>query len=348
MSELTNIKLSQKEVSCQWLTAADIMAIKNNEEPWLWQPFIRRVGIAVLAGASDCGKSTLARQLAIAIATRQNEFLGHAFHVKHGRVCYIATEDEQYGTKEVLGKVFTGLGIEPVDAVHFLFDSENAIKDVQEFLKENKVDALVFDTWSDGFRGNPNNWVDIRANLEPYQHLATQHGCAVILLHHNVKNSEKREPDKNKLNGSQAIEAKARSVLELRVGDNSSERLLTITKGNLVSHDLKQKSIVLEMDGDTLILTNTGRIKDIKGGGTSDRSKYDREIWLSRFKEHRREGMSIDATRQFLAEKFTEETVPKSTWYKNNLRETDGQSIAKETVGLTGISELLNNTNNKQ
>lgn len=191
----------------KWVTGTEILNLKEESTSrFLWEPFIPKIGMVALAGPSDCGKSTLVRQLAISVATKQDAFLGSPLNVNHGRVCYIATEDEQYGTKPVLEKQLTGFGLDKADDLYFKFDSTDFLKDTTEFLSKSKVDLIVIDAWLDIFKGNPNDASAVRNEINPWYSLAKKHECCILLLHHNVKNSEKSGPDKNKLNGSQALD----------------------------------------------------------------------------------------------------------------------------------------------
>jgi hypothetical protein len=67
------------------------------------------------------------------------------------------------------------------------------------------------------------------------------------LIHHNNKGSKDNNPDKMNLNGSQAIEAKLRALLEIReINDN--EKQLSIVKGNYNSSETKNRRIIISQD----------------------------------------------------------------------------------------------------
>src|SRR5690606_20780859 len=134
----------------------------------------------------------------------------------------------------------------------------------------------VVDMWADVFRGNPNDQVHVRSNFNQYKKLVRKYKCSVLLLHHNVKNSESAQPDKRLSNGSVAIEGSARCVIELRGYEgNDDDRLITIVKGNYVSPEMKKKGLVITYDRHSMVFTTTGRqitISSLGGGG----QKYNR------------------------------------------------------------------------
>jgi energy-coupling factor transporter ATP-binding protein EcfA2 len=313
----------------KWFSVTDLMGMTDGpQERCLWEPYIPKIGIVALAGPSDCGKSTLARQLALAVATQQSEFLNYPLNVKHGMSCYVATEDEHFGTKRVLEKQLSGFDIEGTDKLQFIFDSQSFLKDLSAFLEENKVDLVVVDAWADIFSGNPNMNTDVRQALAPWSDLAKKHECCIVMLHHNVKNSEKDKPDKNKLIGSQALEAKLRCVLELRLGNNPDERFLTILKGNYLPPEVKNKPFVLKLDSNSLLFSNTSKAIDFVSNNRG--KQYDKEVWLSRFQECRSETDSVRKTVGMLEAKYPGEEVPKRSWFTENMKMLDGRSDSKE------------------
>ncbi len=324
-----------------WITGTEILNLAEDDKSrFLWEPFIPKVGMVALAGASDCGKSTLVRQLAISIATKQKTFLGSPLNVNHGRACYIATEDEQYGTKPVLQKQLKGFGFDALDTLHFDFESENFYKDVETFLSEFRVDLIVIDAWLDIFQGNPNDAAAVRSELKPWFRLAKKHECCFLLLHHNVKNSENSDPNKNKLNGSQALEAKLRCIFELRMAANapSDERHLTIIKGNYLPPEQKNKPWILKLDSESMLFTKIG--ESTRLDGVAKRKGYDRDLWLARYKEVAKDGLSIKSVVGILDEKFPDEEVPKMTWFKENKVAMDGRSNGIENDRPTALASL--------
>jgi hypothetical protein len=329
---IVDIAVSEKpEMDKKWFSVSDLMGMDDNPQDYcLWEPFLLRTGIAAIAGPSDCGKSTWARQLALSIVTRQTEFLNFPLNVKHGKVCYIATEDGPFDTKRVLKKQLDGFDTEVTEALKFLFDPATVMDDLTVFLTENSVDLIVIDAWADIFDGNPNNNIDVRKALAKWSDLAKKHECCILMLHHNVKHSEKSNPDKNKLIGSQALEAKVRCVLDLRLGapqQSEDVRHLTILKANHLPPGMKGKPNILKLDGDSLLFTNTSKFADF---AIATKGKiYDKEIWLKRFEDVRAAVTSDRKAIGILVEKFPDEEVPKRSWFIDNFKVV-GQSISKE------------------
>ena len=345
MTSTSNIQVNNsKEVLDPeaWVTGTEMLNQKDDDSShYLWEPFMRKVGMVALAGPSDCGKSILVRQLAIAVATKQKTFLGSPLNVNHGRVCYIATEDEQYGTKTVLKKQLKGFGVEKLDNLHFKFESTNFYKATKAFLSKNKADLIIVDAWLDIFLGNPNDPAAVRRELNPWHSLALQHECCILLLHHLVKNSENTEPNKNRLNGSQGLEAKLRLILDLRAVNNGvpNERQLTIIKGNYLPPEMKNKPWILTLNPDTMLFTKTGARAQFEG--VAKKKGYNREKWLERYSDASKNGGSIKSVVGILEDQFPDEEIPSVTWFKENRLASDGRCHSKEDDRPT-IPDSLN------
>ncbi len=341
INSVVNVTISEQPLEGKkWFSVDDLMNIEDDPNGWcLWEPFIPKIGIVALAGPSDCGKSTLARQLALAVATGQKEFLNSTLNVKHGRALYVSTEDEHTGTKRVLEKQLEGFDIDGTDKLQFIFETQNILEELALFLRDNPADLIVVDAWADIFNGNPNNNIDVRQALKPWDELAKRHECCIVMLHHLVKNADKAEPDKNKLIGSQALEAKLRCILELRLGALPDERLLTILKGNYLPPEIKNKPNVLKLDSSCLVFSNSSKTAST----VNKKSKqYDKEVWRKRFQDCRTETASDRKVIGMLRVKYAGEEIPGRSWFVENLKDVVGLSIPIENDQPT--STLLTST----
>lgn len=306
----------------KWYTANDILELRIKDGIWLWDTYLPKGEITGITGPSDTGKSTLLRQLALAIASGAKEFLGQALHTVTGHVIYVSTEDGAVGLQQSLQKQVTGMGIdkECLSRLHFLFDEQNLFVEVEKKLQRQQVDLLAIDAMSDTFEGNANDFVAVRAYMRKLKQLARQYNCSVILLHHNTKNSEKGAPDKNKLNGSQALEAKMRSLFELRLDDNANKRLLTILKGNYLPQELKKQSAVINFDGEHLLFSSAGVVKNASTGlRLEGGKKYNEQYWVQQMWILKDDAsLSFEDARSRLVTMHPNEYVPGTTWFKTH------------------------------
>jgi len=250
------------------VTGETLMKMKIKDLPYLVQGLIPKTSMVALAGSSDTGKSSLLRQLASAISSGDNDFLGFKLNIKHGRVLYISTEDDSFAMAYLLDKYNSFLRPEQLKNLFFLFDTEDYFVKIENILKVTPVDAIIIDTFTDLYGGEMNSTNKIRSYLNQYSTIATRFDCATIFLHHTGKRTEDLIPSKSNLLGSQGFEAKMRLVLELRRDfDQNHLRHLCIVKGNYVPDKEKEMSYVLDFK--EFYFRNTGKrvpfVKLIKG-----------------------------------------------------------------------------------
>lgn len=300
-------------------TAKELVALGIQEMPMLWGKFIPKKSISILCGGSDCGKSTLLKDLALSIAYEKDNFLGFKLNHETGNVLYVSTEEQEDQLSFVLGKQMNKYekNDTALEKLAFLYhDGENPLSRIENKLQEKKHDLLIIDSFGDLMEGNSNSIVDVRKMLSRYSTLCHSYDVSILLLHHNTKNSEFVAPDKNRLNGSQAIEAKARAVLDFRKDQNPNYRYLTPVKGNLMEDSLKGKGIKLEFDSSTFTYSIMGNTCEWNSNNTSKSGKYDDPKLIRRFIELKRQGLSFAKVKEKLALEF--KSAPSITWLKEN------------------------------
>ncbi len=241
------------------ITGDQLLLSKIESILCLVEPFLQQVGLACLAGSSDTGKSSLLRQLAIAIVTGETHFLGFNIHAIHRSVIYVSTEDLERETAYLLFRQSNTHLPESLQGLRFLFDTTDLLNELDKRLSNKPADLVIIDCFSDAYGGDLKDTQRIRTYLHPYQELAAKHQCLILFLHHTGKRTENFEPSKNNLLSGQGFEAKMRLVIELRADlMNPNHRHLCIVKGNYLPAKLKKESHLLNFDEQTFTFTNTG------------------------------------------------------------------------------------------
>jgi RecA-family ATPase len=333
-----------------FITASEIIKIGPKEVPKLWKPFLNKVGLAGFVGSSDCGKSTLMRQLTLSIALREEEFLGYPLSWEHGRAMYICTEDNLESISPSLQKQIPDISTK-LDNLKFLFvESSHIYKQVEEELSKCPVDLIVLDTWSDLYKGNANQFNEIRSGLTPLKNIANKFKCCVVIIHHTIKNSENSEPNKNRVNGSQAIEATLRSVLELRNIDDGKSKCLSVIKGNYISADFKRKGLKLDFDEEHLLFSteHEGVDFDKMGQDRSNRKYSNPEVFKRLCHLKKIENRSYVECRKTLALEFGEMNVPELTQLKTIYKGMVSQSEPKDTDQPTNTGDQVVDKSNDE
>lgn len=254
--EHTNRIIQQAEIE---ITGEKLLLTEIKEIPTLVYPFLQQTGLACLAGSSDTGKSSILRQLAVAIVTGENNFLGFQINAKHRSVIYVSTEDLERETAYLLSRQTQRYKPEFLKGLRFVFDIENLYSELGKRLTNKPADLVIIDCFADAYGSDLKDTQRIRTYLHPFQELAQKHKCLILFLHHTGKRTENFEPSKNNLLSGQGFEAKMRLVIELRADLlNPLHRHLCIVKGNYLPASYKKESYVLQFDEQNFVFSNTG------------------------------------------------------------------------------------------
>jgi len=254
--EHTNRIIQQAEIE---ITGEKLLLTEIKEIPTLVYPFLQQTGLACLAGSSDTGKSSILRQLAVAIVTGENNFLGFQINAKHRSVIYVSTEDLERETAYLLSRQTQRYKPEFLKGLRFVFDIENLYSELGKRLTNKPADLVIIDCFADAYGSDLKDTQRIRTYLHQFQELAQKHKCLILFLHHTGKRTENFEPSKNNLLSGQGFEAKMRLVIELRADLlNPLHRHLCIVKGNYLPASYKKESYVLQFDEQNFVFSNTG------------------------------------------------------------------------------------------
>jgi archaellum biogenesis ATPase FlaH len=223
----------------------------------LVEPIIPATGLFSIVGASDTGKSMLLRQMALSVLN-EPDFLGYRINAKYKKVIVISTEDGKESISYLLHKQVKNC--DGLDNIRFCFETENVPEYLEQQLEIENVDLVIIDAWGDVFAGNnQNDSSQIRLYLNQLRTIANKFECAIGILHHTGKRTEKLTPSKNNILSGQGYEAKMRLIIELRTdASDATYKHLCIVKGNYLGKDFKEKSQKLLLNGETFLFTDTG------------------------------------------------------------------------------------------
>jgi RecA-family ATPase len=229
------------------ITAQELIENDIIEIPWFLDKLIPMGGLTVVSGSSDTGKSTFLRQMAMALVSGREDYIGQRFTTKHRSVIYVSTEDDLLSLSpriKVEKNYFSAT--DDYANLRFIFDYEGINEKLREAYERQPADCIILDAFGDLFDGDPNSASSTRGFMNPYKAMADEFRCAIIFLHHNRKSAGTTSPDKNDLLGSMAIEAKARSVLMLSQPESRPDRrTLKVVKGNYLTPD--EKKVVYDL-----------------------------------------------------------------------------------------------------
>ncbi|GAB3394333.1 AAA family ATPase [Azotobacter armeniacus] len=215
-------------------------AIKPRGIRWLWPAWIAKGKLTVLAGAGGAGKTTLAIGLA-AILTSGGHYPDGSLCTERGNVLIWTSEDDPADTL-VPRLMAAGADLSRVHIIngrinhkgeHEPFDPAtdfNLLRKAVEAL--GGASLLILDPVVNLVKGDMHKANDVRRSLQVVVDFAEEHDCAVLGISHFSKGSGGSSPA-DRVIGSQAFGALARTVLVAAKQEDSEVRVLARAKSNI-------------------------------------------------------------------------------------------------------------------
>ncbi|WP_217903947.1 AAA family ATPase [Bordetella genomosp. 4] len=228
--------------SVSLMCAADV-----EEKPihWLWDGWVARGKLSLLAGAAGTGKTTLALGLTATITTGGTWPDGQQC-VEPGNVLIWSSEDDPADTLKPrlmacgadVRRVFFVQGVtDPMTGDMLPFDPARDIPTLTAAVSAiGGASLLLVDPIVSAVAGDMHRANDVRRGLQAVVDFAAAHNCAVLGITHFSKGSAGTTPQERVI-GSQAFGAFARAVLVAAKQDGHEGRVLARAKSNISVDD---------------------------------------------------------------------------------------------------------------
>ena len=181
--------------------------------PYLLKGLIPERAITVIAGKTGCGKSLFCLYIADGISRGDKVF--EQLETKKSRALYMDFEmnEEDYIYRTII------LCHEENDLIisygaRWKAEEEIQVAVLKEYIKENEINLIVFDTLSKIHRGDENSSTDITKVMEFLLDMIEELQITIILIHHHNKGKDNEGMYKGR--GSTAIPDNCASYLEVQ------------------------------------------------------------------------------------------------------------------------------------
>lgn len=220
---------------------------------WVVDNLLTEGGMSVMAGPPKSGKSTLMRQLVLAVS-RGGEFLGRK--VKAGKVIYLALEEQE----GVLKDQYKTSGLTENDnmIIHTGgVQTEDPILDLRSAILDFEPSIVVIDTLFLLMQiESINDYRQVNEAMAKFRNLARETNTHIITVHHTKKDGE--STGANRILGSSAIHGAVDSALILTVEDK--RRFFTTSQR--FGKTFYDQELVFDKDTATYLLGNNNKNKD--------------------------------------------------------------------------------------
>jgi putative DNA primase/helicase len=253
-ASLTNKSAVSTQVTSRKIDLVNAATIKPEAITWLWNDWLARGKLHILAGAAGTGKTTLS--LSIAATISKGGLFADGSKAERGNVIIWSGEDDASDTiiPRLIGagadlsriQIINGCisdterdAFDPSSDICLLQDAVTVMGGVSLFL----IDPIVTAVSGDMHKAN-----DVRRGLQPLVDFAMQNNAAILGITHFSKGSKGASPQERVI-GSQAFSAVARVVLVAAKQDDGQTRVLAKAKANIC---LDQGGIEYEIEPCTL------------------------------------------------------------------------------------------------
>ena len=299
----------------------DMLSSEDMEIQYVIEKLKPRGEISMIYGGSGAGKSMVERCFLFAVAYGMSEYLGFKIDlpVEERKVCLIITEDTERSMRTLLKRQaqyfeqFRTIESPVLDVISSVEDE--TVKVLEKRLQEVNYSLIVIDTPQDEMVGSINDSTIIRQYFKGIALLAEKYNIAITVVHHKRKYTGDKEPSKEDLSGSQALNARPRVIYEFRENvNNPNYRNLTPVKANYESYEFLNTSYVYEMNPETLTFSDTGlRVPSDQVGMDTHKLDINARI-MDKIKEYKHTNPKIlqKEVLELLNEEFPEERINQS------------------------------------
>lgn len=182
-------KKQGKDINSSSWTAKELLEAEIPEVSFIVEGLLPQ-GMFWMSAGKKIGKSYLALQLMIAVASKNKKFLGK--EVKHGKVLYISFEDNP---RRVRRRLITMQALENTENIEIEFNwtplNKGGFDELKERLSKGNYVLCILDTWAWAFELKDSNKIDEAMKyLKPIHNITKEGKVCIGFIDHNHKTNQ--------------------------------------------------------------------------------------------------------------------------------------------------------------
>ena len=171
---------------------------------YLIDGILQKEGRTMISASPNIGKSFFLQNLALAIASGQDKFLGK-FPVTQGRVLYLDLEMGEPALKQRFQQMCKDIKTENLfikyEPGFDLLDVKDQ-KSLEEWISKFKIDVLIIDPIGDAWSGDENNKQEVGKLTSYLNKLKSKYKIAILISHHWKKKTKENKRGGEMASGS--------------------------------------------------------------------------------------------------------------------------------------------------
>lgn len=321
------------------LTIKKASEYKESQIQWIWEKFLARGKLHLLAAPPGSAKTLLAISIAAFISNNKPFPDGWRLN-REG--CIVIWSDED-SIEDVLKPRLIAANAN-LDNIFFIdsmaFNNHDSqpidptvdLRHLSECFPEKEVDLIIFDPITSLIKGDSNKQMDVRNSLRWVTELAEEKSCAILGITHFTKGTAGTSPVE-RITGSVAFSALARIALTVLTSPNSDRKVFCIAKSNLGMDRGGFEFTVEEVS-----ITENISAPKIKWIKEHDQSAYQISNDLNRREDQRINHGAIDTLNSILEQGPLEINFVKRAMKEHGFSEKQTRT-AREHLKVTGFNE---------
>jgi hypothetical protein len=241
---------------------SDLLKEPKEVQDWVADNTLITGGLSMLAAKPKVGKSTLARNLARAVA-RGDDFIGRA--TKRGPVIYCELEEKRDQVGDHYRRMGANRDGDQAIWIHFSSGTDELLDTLRAAIVEHKAVLAVVDPL---FRlitiKDASAYAEVGEKLKPVHALARETGCHVMVIHHLGKGDR---DDGDQVLGSTVLFGTVDTLLCMR----KREHYRTLSSSQRYGRNIE--GMALSFDEKTGVIGAAGSVQDAEDLDTIDAIK---------------------------------------------------------------------------